>query len=145
MPLDEISLDYNSTFPFAYGSANLCFVDENLLFPYLEHDDDDVIILPLNLTQSGRKITLSLKNRLYVNKKTLQTSDTYMANYVQTNYLYLPINGRKKFNGSALYFDFYNLGYNQLTTSFALTYDADKSIVGLCSDAEHCVSGGIKG
>ena len=145
LPLNEISFDYYSMFPFTYESAKLCIVDENLLFPYLEHNDDNVVVIPLNLTQNGNKITISLKNRLYVNKKTLQISDTYMANYVQTTSLYLPINGRKKFNGSHLYIDFINLGYNQLTASFGMTYDADKAIVGLCSDAEHCVNGGIKG
>ena len=144
LPFEEASFTYNSDFLFTFDGAYLSFIDNYMLFPYLQHDEDGVIDLPLTFIRSGNRMIPRLKNMLYVNKKTLQLSDTYRSGFVQTTDFYLPINGRQLFDGSRLYFDFISIGANRISTSFSLSYDASKTYVGLCGDSEYCVSGGIK-
>ena len=135
---------YPNSYLLTYRNINLRFNDTANQFPYITHDSYGDIVLPLSLYMNGSKVTFMLKNKLYVNKKTLQISDTYRANYVLTNRFYLPINGRKKFNNKILFIEIGCLGQSELSTSIALRYRVDKSFVGVPSDGQNYVIGGNK-
>ena len=124
------------------SSVNLRFNDDDNLFPYFTHEDNGDIILPLSLIKNGSEVSFKPKNTLYVNKRTLQMSDTYRSSFASTKDFYLPINGRKKFNNKQLYIDLTNLGKDQISTSIPLKYDVDQSLVGVCTDGGYCLIGG---
>ena len=125
----------------SYG-ANLRFNDDENLFPYYTHQDNGDILIPLSLNKSGNKVTFKYKNNFYINKKTLQISDTYRSSFVVTKDFYLPINGRKIFNNKQLYIDLERVGLDEISTSIPIKYDTSKSLVGVCTDGEYCLVGG---
>ena len=124
------------------NSVNLRFNDDDNLFPYFSHDNNGDIILPLNLYKNGSLVSFKPKNTLYVNKRTLQMSDTYRSSFGSTKDFYLPINGRKKFNNKQVYIDFVRLGKDQISTSIPIKYDVNQSLVGVCTDGGYCIVGG---
>lgn len=133
---------YLNTYYFTYKSATLRFNDSINQFPYLTHQSNGDISIPLSLNKDGQKVSLSFKNWIYVNRKTLEMSETYRSNCILTKKFYLPINGKSKFNHKMLYIDFTGLGDSQLSTTVPLRYDVSKSLVGLSGDGENYVVGG---
>ena len=126
----------------SYESVNLRFNDDEYLFPNISHNDNDDIVLPLTISKNESEISFKYKNQFYVDRKTLDSSDTYKTNYILTSDFYLPINGLSKFNGETIYLDFTALGLNKITTSIPLKYELNRTIVGLCTDGDYCVVGG---
>ena len=133
---------YPNSIPLSFNSVNLRFNDDDNLFPYFTHQANGDIILPLNLYKNGSLVTFKIKNTLYVNKRTLQISDTYHSSFASTNDFYLPINGRMKFNNKQVYIDFVRLGKDQISTSIPIKYDVNQSLVGVCTDGGYCIVGG---
>ena len=111
-------ISYPNECTFRYTSASLTFNDSEMLFPF------------------------KFKNTFYVNKRTLQMSNTYMNGFVSSKDFYLPINGRSRFNGKQLYFVLEGLGIDNISTSFPLRYDVASSLVGVCTDGDYCIVGG---
>lgn len=140
--LDQNYFLYQGVNELTINNANLRFNDDDNLFPYFSHQDNGDIILPLNLYKNGSSFTFKPKNPLYVNKRTLQMSDTYRSSFTSTNDFYLPINGRKKFNNKQVYIDISGLGKDQISTSIPIKYDVDQSLVGVCTDGGYCIVGG---
>ena len=126
----------------SYKAIKLRFNDSEYLFPNFTHQANGDIIIPLLLTRDGEKINFRFKNKFYVNKRTLDISDTYLTNYISTSDFYLPINGLKKFNGTTLYIDIEEIGADKISTTIPLRYELNRAIVGTCSDGGYCVSGG---
>ena len=133
---------YPNNFTFTYSEAAIYFNDSDNLFPYYTHQANGDIYIPIKLTKSGNTITCSYNKNFYINKRTLQMSDTYRTGFALTQDFYLPINGRNKFNGKQIYFEFNSLGLDGISTTMPVRYLADKSIVGNCNDGDYCVVGG---
>ena len=133
---------YPNDFTLSYKSATLTFNDDDYLFPYYTHKDNGDIEIPLYLYKSNEHICFGFNKRFYVNKRTLDISDTYHAGWISTPYFYLPINGRKKFNNKILYFDLNELGYDKISTTIPLRCEINRTIVGVCSDGDYCIVGG---
>ena len=142
LDISKNSFRYPNTFSLRYKSVKLRFHDSSYVFPHFTHQSNGDIIVPLSLYKDGDNIYFSFSNKFYVNKKTLEISDTYKTNYVLTKDFYLPINGLKKFNGTTIYIDFEELGFEMMNTSIPFRYDMSRSIVASCSDGEYCVVGG---
>ena len=122
----------------------LRFDDSIRLFPYLTHEANGEVILPLTLYETNNnEIHFKYKNSFYINKRTLEISSTYRTNYVLTEDFYLPINGLKKFNGTTIYLEFEGLGLDKIAGSLPLKYEINRTIVGSCNDGEYCVEGGV--
>lgn len=141
--IKDIFFKYQSVFSFSCSSINLRFEDRENLFPYLIHNDY-IVSVPLKTTSSGEKVSLNYKNYFYVNKRTLQLSNTSGTGFTLSSNFYLPINGKKVFNNKLLYLDFTGLGSSNITVSFPVRYVADRSLVGLCGDSGYYVEGGVK-
>lgn len=144
MNLSSLIFTYESAFELTYSGVSLRFKDDHHLFPYMTHDNNDNIVLPISLVRSGKYVTLKFKNKFYVNKRTLQTSDTYRDGFALSSDFYLPVNGKRFFNDQVLYLDFYLIGKCGLSSSFPITYLVDKSLASVCHDGLHCISGGSR-
>lgn len=143
LSLNKLSFKYSSVFDFSYQNATLRFDDKERLFPYLSHDANNNINLPIILKSSEDTVSFAFKDKYYINKRTLQISDTFKPDYALTGDFYLPINGKKIFNHKTLYIDINEIGINKISTTLAFQYDAHKSLMGLCHDAVHCLVGGM--
>ena len=141
--IKDIFFKYQSSLPFSCDEVNLRFEDRENLFPYMPHNNYEVTI-PLTTTFGKEKVTMSYKNRFFVNKRTLQLSTSSAAGFTLSNYFYLPINGKKIFNNKLLYLDVVGVGVSKITASFPIRYVADRSLVGLCGDSDYYVEGGVK-
>lgn len=135
---------YSSLFSLSDYSMELRFEDCDNQFPYFNHDSNDFICMPLTLSIENEEVTIKYAKSLYINKKTLEMSETYRSGYELTDRFYLPINGKKIFNGKPLYLEIYHLGKDNISTYFIIRYDVDRSYIGLCGDGDYCVIGGRK-
>ena len=144
LDLSKNVITYPNDCAFRYTNAYLSFNDSADLFPYLDHQSSGDIYLPLTMTKENEKITFKFKNTFYINKRTLQMSNTYRAGFVSTKDFYLPVNGRMKFNGKQLYYVLEGIGIDNISTSFPIKYDVSTSLVGLCTDGDYCVVGGSR-
>ena len=133
---------YPNDFVLQYKSVYLRFNDEDNLFPYYTHESNGDMKIPLYLYANEGHICFGFKKTFYVNKRTLDISDLYQTDWVTTPHFYLPINGLKKFNGKTIYFELNGLGFDNITTAIPLKYELNRTIVGVCTDSEYCVSGG---
>ena len=126
----------------SFKSVYLRFNDDENLFPYYTHQDNGDIEVPLYLYLDGNHICFGFNRSFYLNRRTLEISDQYQPGWISTNSFYLPVNGRKKFNGKTIYFHLNELGYDKISTTIPLKYELDHTIVGVCTDGEYCVVGG---
>lgn len=124
------------------ASATLRFNDGDYVFPYLTHLSNDDVEIPLYLYKIGEQVHFGFNQSFYVNKRSLEISDTYQPGWAATHSFYLPVNGRKKLNGKIFYFELNQVGYDQISTTIPLRYELDRTIVGVCTDGDYCVVGG---
>lgn len=127
---------------FKYTNAYLTFNDNDRLFPYYQHQASGDINIPLSMVRTGNTVNFKFKNSFYINKRTLQISNTYQSGFVSTKDFYLPINGRTKFNGKQLLFVLEGVGLDNISTSIPVRYETSSSLVGVCTDGDYCVVGG---
>lgn len=144
LDLNKNVINYPNNCDFTYKNAYLLFNDSERLFPYLNHLSSGDIRIPLKMVQNGNSITFRAKNNFFINKRTLQISSFYRFGFALTYDIYLPVNGRSKFNGKQLYFVLEGIGLDNISTTIPIKYDASKSLVGVCKDGDYCVIGGTR-
>ena len=142
LDLSKNTISYPNNCAFRFTNAYLAFNDKDRLFPYYPHQVSGDINIPLKMVKVGNTIVLQFKNNFYINKRTLQISNSYRTGFVLTKDFYLPINGKSKFNGKQLYFVLEGIGLDNISTTIPLKYDVSKSLVGVCKDGDYCVIGG---
>lgn len=142
LDISKTTFLYPNSYTFNYAYAYICFNDDERLFPYYTHQSNGDIMIPIRLTRIGDTIHFAFNRTFYINKRTLQISDTYRSGFITTTDFYLPVNGRKSFNGKKLYFELSGMGLDNISTSISINYDTSKSYVGLCTDGDYCVVGG---
>ena len=142
LDINKNTISYPNNCHFTYGNVYLTFNDSDYLFPYLTHQSSGDVNIPLSLTRSDNIINLKYKNTFYINKRTLQISDTYRNGFVSTKDFYLPVNGMTKFNGKQLYFVLDGFGLDNISTTIPIKYETSRSLVGICKDGDYCIVGG---
>ena len=142
LDIKKNTINYPNDFDFRYKNAYLTFNDSDYLFPYLNHQASGDVSLPLSMNRKDNQIYLTYKNNFYINKRTLQISDTYRNGFVTTKDFYLPVNGRSIFNGKQLYFVLKGIGLDNISTTIPLKYETTRSLVGICKDGDYCIIGG---
>ena len=142
LDLHKNVISYPNNCDFRFTNAYLAFNDKDCLFPYYPHQVSGDVNIPLKMVKNGNTIVFQFKNNFYINKRTLQISNTYRTGFTQTKDFYLPINGRSKFNGKQLYFVLEGIGLDNISTTIPIKYDVSKSLVGVCKDGDYCVIGG---
>ena len=133
---------YPNDFALIFKSAKLRFNDSEYLFRYYTHKNNGDIEIPLTIEVNNNRARFGFNNLFYVNKRTLDISDEYQPGWASTYSFYLPINGRKKFNGKTIYIDLEELGYDKISTTIPLKFELNRTIVGVCTDGDYCVVGG---
>ena len=145
LDLENNYMNYDSLFPLTYDSINLRFLDEDNVFPKLKHDSKNNVVIPLKATVDNEATArFSIKNTLYVNKLTLETSDSYQKDWEETHDLYLPINQRDKLNNKQMYIDFVNYGKSKVNMSFPMQYICGEPLIGSTANSHYYVVGGVK-
>lgn len=142
LDIKDHAFTYQSPVALICKSAYLYFNDSDNLFPYYTHQENGDIVVPIKIVANGRVMTFKYDRYFYINKRTLQISDTYHQGFAMTEDFYLPINGRTKFTGKQIYFQLNQLGLDSISTTIPIRYDTSKSLVGICKDGDYCIIGG---
>ena len=138
-------MKYDSKFDLTYGSISLKIEDRDNVFKYFSHDSNNNIVIPLKATQEeNEKVTFSIKNNLYVNRQTLEMSDSRRSGFSPTKVFYMPLNKRDEINNKTLSFEINDFGKSKLNASFPLQYVAGESLLGTSAEAKYYVIGGVK-
>ena len=136
---------YFSKFKLTYDSIYLHFYDRDNLFPYFTHNSNDKIVIPLEAKVIDEKeVLFYFKNSFYVNKKTLDMSDTPRSGFEMTKDFYMPLNAYEKLNHVAMGLTFVNYGKIGLNFTYPLRYFAGEPMVGTVGNAKFYVVGGSK-
>ena len=145
LDLEKNYMNYDSLFELTYDAINLKFPDQDNLFPDIKHDSKKNIVLPLRATVDEEATArFSIKNALYVNKSTLQMSDSYQKGYSKTYDLYLPVNQRDKLNNKQMYIEFVNYGKSKVNMTFPMEFICGDPLFGTSADSHYYVIGGVK-
>ncbi len=139
--LSDVSFSSNLRDNLTYSSAEMTFYDVNNIFPYLDHDENKYIHIPLTIT--GRsKSYFAFKNYMYVDPKTLQMSTTYREGFTQTRYFYLPVNHKQDLLEEYFYIQVLDAGVGKTNITFPVQYLGTTNIIGPCSNSDYCIVGG---
>lgn len=142
LDLRKNKFKYLNDIDLSFSSITLRFIDDDFLFPYINHDSNGYINLPLILKRNNTEVIFKYAHPFYLNKRTLQISNSYHQGFSLTDNFYLPINGKDIFNNKIIYINVSGLGKDNISTSIILRYDVDKNYVGLCSNGDYCIVGG---
>ena len=145
LDLENNYMNYDSKFPLTYESIKLRFLDREGVFPKFKHDSNKNIVIPLKATVDDEATArFSIKNALYVNRLTLEMSDSYQKGWSKTRDLYFPINQRNKMNNKQMYIDFVNYGKSKVNMTFPLEYICGEPLLGNSANGHYYVTGGVK-
>ena len=125
-------------------SLSLTFNDSEYLFPYCKHDNNGNLSFPLVIAKNNNNYSFKIAAAFFLNKRTLQISEKYRQGFIVTTDFYLPINGKRRFNGKLLYIHIENFGLDGISTVYPIRYDVSRNLVGTCSDGDFCVEGGSR-
>lgn len=121
---------------------NSFFTISNLngAFDSLNHDENNAI-LPIKIVSDNNYKTFHLEfsEDLFVNTQTLEMSLTRKPGFIKTQYLYLPINGKKYEKEYQCSISLNNFGYDDLNTVVNFKYVSVLNIIGDCHNSEYCI------
>lgn len=141
--IDQFIFNYQFLQDLTYQTAVLKFAKNELLFPFLDLDENNEITIPLQLVKEDKNYRLSFSETMYVNPLTLQMSFSPLANFVATSYFYLPKNGMKLLQNRDFNFLITGLGQNHSTFQWSASLLMENNLLGPCFDSDYCVIGGI--
>ena len=127
---------------FTYASANLQIIGMRDYFPGLTYQRNTANI-PLKINCNNGKLTLSLKDNLFVEPKLLIMSSTAKVNYMATKNFYLPVNHAKDLVGSSFRIQLLGIGYNKTSFIWDSSLLADSPLIGDCNNSGYCVVGTV--
>ena len=128
---------------YSYESAYLEISDYHSIFPYLFHDNNHFVHIPLKITSNGSKRSFSFANTMYVHPKTLEMSMFLIDGFVPTRYFYLPVNKKKEMQEERVIVSIKHGGYAKSNITWDLSYLANNNVIGRCADSDYCIVGGI--
>lgn len=144
LDLSELKFGYSYISPFVYEDAYMTFFDDNYCFPYLTRTGHNLISIPLKIEQIDDYCQINYAKPFYVDRNTLQLSDTYREDFELTNSFFLPKNKASNVNRIEFCFQVNNSGAYQTSFTWQMGLLTNLSLVGECSNSEYCVVGGVK-
>lgn len=143
--VSEISFTHISKLPLNDTSGYLYIEDEdNSLFPNLEHSDNGVKF-PIKAVKNSNDVSLVTNFTYYYNKLTLAMAKTKLnANFISTKKIYIKKTMMSSLENKTIYVRLPSILKSGTTIEIPLQFIKDKNFVGLCSDSNHCIIGGIK-
>ena len=143
LPIEQFEFETSlSSSEFSYSSAYLKVPGMNTYFPSLTYSNNASTI-PLSVNYNQGKLTLSIKDNLYVETKLLIMSQTSKQGYVATKNFYLPINHSKDLVGSSYILGIEGVGYNKTSFIWICSLLAENPLVGNCQNSGYCVVGTV--
>ena len=143
LPIEQFELETSlSSSEFTYTSAYLKVPGMNTYFPGLTYSNSTAVI-PLSVNYNDGKLTLSVKDNLYVHAKLLIMSQTSKQGYVATKNFYLPVNHSKDLVGSSFILGMEGVGYNKTSFIWICSLLAENPLVGNCQNSGYCVVGTV--
>lgn len=128
---------------YIYESATMKISDYDNIFPYLLHDENHYISIPLKVTNNKTTKGFAFANAMYVHPKTLEMSLISRPNFVQTKYFYLPVNKKKQMLEENVQIVITGGGAAKSNLTWNLSYLATGNMLGNCSNSDYCVVGGF--
>ena len=102
------------------------------------------IKLGLSLALESNYYCFSYSTQLYVDKKTLNMSNTPRDGFLATNNFYLPINRKHDLLDMPIRFEIKKLGMSNITLSWTTKLSMTGNLVGNCHNSEYCITGEIE-
>ena len=124
-----------------YEDAYLTFNDYNHIFKYLEHDQNNLIKIPLELYLWNKKVSISLKGPFYVNPISFEMVTYPKDGFIYSNYFFLPKNAKGNIDDTNFTIHIRGLGYSEYNLKYVLSYSCDASLIGTCMSSDYCVIG----
>ena len=145
--VSEIVFTHNSKLPLNSTGGYLYIEDEDsALFPNLDHVDNGVKF-PIKTRKNANTNDVYLESNFtyYYNNLTLDMSKTKVnANYQSTNRIFIKKTMMSALENKTIYVRLPSILKSGTTIEIPLQFIKDKNFVGLCSDSNHCIVGGIK-
>ena len=126
-----------------YDSAHLYIQDSNNVLKNFEHIDGK-IHLDLVPFLVGKQVNFKYKNKLFINKVNLESSDYFIPGFEETDQLIFPVNSKDDLMGSNIELVLMGCGYNKNNLFFNLEYNKGHNLVGSCYNSDYCVIGGVE-
>lgn len=130
------------------GKAYFKFKDKENSYPrIIDIDENGYKYLELDykvVKDDERKISIlnfSLKNSLYVDKYTLDVSQTQLDNYLETKSLFIPVGEYKNLNTIEAKYEFVDVSDNHYTIVHPFTIYNYSPPVGNCQNGQYCIIG----
>ena len=142
--ITTVQFGYNRGSYFKHKNAYLEILDYQDIYSGISKVDHRFTI-PLSINKSASKIGFRLNSNLYVNLNTLEMSDIYHDNYVETGDFYIPIGKEKQFEQNEVNIVIEEAGFSCNKVIIPLSYFASSKLFGACYEAEYCIEGGIRG
>ena len=144
--ISEVTFTYDEGFSLINKTVGkyLRILDLDNIFPYISKDANGYINIPLSCEQNNKDITLKFKNHFYYNPSTFDISLSNRNGFIETDKFYIPKGKLKLLENATFEVEMYEFGRSKFNIIIPLTFVKDRNFLGLCSDASHCIIGGIK-
>jgi hypothetical protein len=143
LDLSGVNFTCGPLLDFSYETAYLLISDYQNIFPYLNHDTNHCVQIPLQVVSNSTTKSFKYANYMYVHPKTLEMSLTYRDGFVQTRYFYLPINKKAQMLEERVQIHLLGAGFSKSDITWDLSYLATGNIIGNCSNSDYCIIGGF--
>ena len=140
LDLSKLSFSYNNN-KIPYKEAYLTFNDYNQIFKYLDHDQNNLVKIPLSLSVWNKKVSMSLKGPYYVNPISFDIATQELEGFTYSPYFLLPKNMKDQFDTSNFTLHLAGLGNAGFNLKCTLNYTCDKTLIGPCMTSDYCVIG----
>ena len=149
--IDEQNRIDISTIEFGYNRSSY-FRSKNSYLEVLDYQDiykgmtkvNHRFTVPLSIRRLSGKIAFQLNSQLYVNLNTLEMSEAYQEDYVETSDFFIPIGKERQFEQNEVNIVIEEAGFSCNKVIIPLTYFASSKLFGACYESEYCIEGGIK-
>ena len=139
LTLDSISFQYTSLRAFSYSGASLTYYDFDNVFPYIEHDNQHRISVPLSISMNNKTASFSYRDVMWVHPKTLQMSLTEKEGFVRTRHFYMPVNKKSYLLEEKMQITVWEAGGSKNDIHYELSYLASRDLIGDCNNSDYCV------
>ena len=140
LTLDSVSFTCE-TLDTSFTSAYILIPDYQNVFPYITHNQNHQISIPLELIQNEESFTFAYKNRMYVNPKNGQMSLLPKEGFTVTKNFYFPMNEKEKLVDEKFQIVLNGFSTGKTNITWSLDFLANINLIGDCDNSEYCIIG----
>lgn len=144
LDVSNLKFSYISKCPLTYDSAEFYFVDNKMLFPKIEENEDGFKHIPLSLFQIDEFVYFKYKDNIFYDPSSGNISFVKTKDSILKNRFYIPRNKTSEVESYTFYFQINNFGGDGINISFPIKFVSYSYYFGLCNQSDYCIMGGIK-